>query len=157
MVEVFLADEQATSQLGEQLARLLGDRRAGWLVLLQGDLGAGKSTLARAMLRAFGHEGAAPSPTYTLVEPYELPGGTVYHIDLYRISGFDELEYLGFSDLADGLVILEWPERAPELTAQADLLVRLTFDGGARRATVEALSPRAQQLVAATEAAPKIR
>ncbi|MDP7041736.1 MAG: tRNA (adenosine(37)-N6)-threonylcarbamoyltransferase complex ATPase subunit type 1 TsaE, partial [Gammaproteobacteria bacterium] len=83
---VTLADETATIQLGADLAGALSASPAGWLILLQGDLGAGKSTLARSMLRAFGHAGAVPSPTYTLVEPYDFRSFSVYHIDLYRIS-----------------------------------------------------------------------
>ncbi len=110
------------------------------LLLLQGELGAGKSTLARAMLHCLGHDGAVPSPTYTLVEPYELAGGTIYHVDLYRLSGIEDLDYLGWNDMRDGLVLLEWPEREPQLRQQADLLIELRYDGEARSATVSALS-----------------
>ena len=143
-----LTDESATQRLGEQLADALAEQRSGWLLLLEGELGAGKSTLARAMLRRFGHAGAVPSPTYTLVEPYDLPGGFVYHIDLYRINGFEELEYLGWEDVRDGLVIIEWPQRAPELMAEADIRVKLGYDGDGRTAVVESLSPKAARLLA---------
>ena len=79
-----LPGEEATVALGQTLAEALADRPAGWLVLLEGELGAGKSTLARALLKALGHTGSVPSPTYTLVEPYEFSGFSAYHIDLYR-------------------------------------------------------------------------
>ena len=137
-----LPDEAATEALASRLVKSLPSETAGWIVLFQGDLGAGKSTLARAMLRELGHAGAVPSPTYTLVEPYELPAGIIYHIDLYRIAGLVELEYLGWHDLRDGLILLEWPERAPELQDHADLLIALAYDGAGRIATLRSLSDR---------------
>ncbi|MDZ7770798.1 MAG: tRNA (adenosine(37)-N6)-threonylcarbamoyltransferase complex ATPase subunit type 1 TsaE [Woeseiaceae bacterium] len=105
-----LPDPPATNALGGLLAAALPDDYRGWLVLLQGELGAGKSTLARALLTALGHDGLVPSPTYTLVEPYELPRGSVYHVDLYRISSADELHFLGFDELREGLMLVEWPK-----------------------------------------------
>jgi len=138
-----LPDEAATIQLGRRIARSLPAQPAGWLVLLQGDLGAGKSTLARAILRELGHTGAVPSPTYTLVEPYEVDSRSVYHIDLYRIASPDELEYLGWDDLSDGLRIVEWPERIPGLEADADLHIGLDYAGDGRMAVLRAVSSRA--------------
>lgn len=137
-----LPDEAATIQLGRRIARGMPDRTAGWLILLQGDLGAGKSTLARAMLHEFGHTGAVPSPTYTLVEPYEIDSRSIYHIDLYRIASSDELEYLGWEDLVDGLRIVEWPERIPGLEADADLHIGLSYQGAGRTAVLQAVSAR---------------
>ena len=137
-----LADEAATIQLGRRIARGLPGQPAGWLLLLQGDLGAGKSTLARAMLREFGHAGAVPSPTYTLVEPYEIDSKIIYHIDLYRISSPDELEFLGWDDLGDGLRIVEWPERIPGLEDDADLHIGLSYAGDGRSAVLRAVSAR---------------
>jgi tRNA threonylcarbamoyladenosine biosynthesis protein TsaE len=151
MISIALKDEAASIALGGALANALGDRRAGWMLLLKGDLGAGKSTVARALLRALGHEGSVPSPTYTLVEPYDLSSGYVYHIDLYRIASLEELEHLGWSDLSDGLILLEWPEKAPEVMEQADVLVELTYEGSGRRATVSALSARAQEIVSSLD------
>lgn len=142
-----LVDEAATIQLGRDLVSALPASPSGWLILLQGDLGAGKSTLARAMLREFGHPGAVPSPTYTLVEPYELASVTIYHIDLYRISSPDELEYLGWDDLAGGLRIVEWPERVPGIETDADLHIWLSYEGDGRAAELQALSPRAAGLL----------
>jgi tRNA threonylcarbamoyladenosine biosynthesis protein TsaE len=144
-----LADPAATEKLGSALAASLPEDPAGWMILLQGELGAGKSTLARSVIRAFGHEGNVPSPTYTLVEPYELGDKTVYHVDLYRISEASELEFLGWSDLRDGLLLVEWPERVEGLGGQADLLVELSYEGEGRRAKVSGVSERGKQVAKA--------
>jgi tRNA threonylcarbamoyladenosine biosynthesis protein TsaE len=141
-MSVFLPDEAATAAYARRLAHLLPPDAAGWTVLLEGPLGAGKSTFARALLRALGHAGPVPSPTYTLVEPYELAGGTVYHVDLYRVTSADELRFLGWTELDDGLRLVEWPDRAPELAASSDLRVRLVYEGSGRRVAVEGLSDR---------------
>lgn len=144
---VTLPDEQATNALATALATALPAAPGGLMILLAGELGAGKSTLARGMLRSLGHEGPVPSPTYTLVEPYSLPAGTVYHIDLYRIASVDELEFLGWSELEDGVRLVEWPERVPGLEAAGDLAVRLSYEGTGRRAELEALSERGASLL----------
>ena len=149
MSDVLLADEAATVALAEGLVAALPDAPGGWTILLSGELGAGKSSFARAMLRAYGHTGAVPSPTYTLVEPYELSGFQAYHIDLYRISSADELEFLGYDDYRHGLVLIEWPERVPGIEADADILVTLAYDGDGRRAQLRALSDRARPVLAA--------
>lgn len=145
-----LRDAAATEELGRHLVKLLPDDSAGWVILLQGELGAGKSTLARSMLRALGHEGTVPSPTYTLVEPYRLGDRIVYHVDLYRIADASELEFLGWSDLRDGLLLIEWPERVEALWQDADLLVELTYRGEGRNAGLTSLSERGRRLAVAT-------
>ena len=142
-----LEDTAATEALAHELLDRLPADTAGWTLLLEGDLGAGKSTFARALILAMGHTGPVPSPTYTLVEPYDLPGRIVYHVDLYRISDEEELRYLGWSELEEGLRLVEWPDRAPGLTASADLRVRLEYAGAGRDVTVEGLSARGQALV----------
>lgn len=144
---VNLADADATAALGRRLVAALPAEPRGWLILLQGELGSGKSTLARAILRALGHRGAVPSPTYTLVEPYEFPGFSVYHVDLYRVSDPEELEYLGWADLEDGLRLIEWPERAPGLEARADLLISLRYAGTGRLAELTGLTDRGAGLL----------
>ena len=120
---------------------------ADWTILLSGELGAGKSTFARGFIKAAGHAGAVPSPTYTLVEPYNVPDGRIYHIDLYRISDEDELRYLGWNELDDGCRLVEWPERVPGLAEQADLALSLAYDGDGRTLEVQGLSPRGAALL----------
>lgn len=129
---VRLPDAAATAALGQALARSMPSDSRGLLVTLDGELGAGKTTLVRAFLIALGHDGAVPSPTYTLVEPYELAGVSIYHVDLYRIADAAELEFLGWDDLRSGLVLVEWPGRAESLTAGADLALDLAYDGAGR-------------------------
>lgn len=114
---------EATEALGRALA---ATRPALAVVHLQGDLGAGKSTLARALLRALGVEGAIRSPTYTLVERYAIPEGEAWHLDLYRIGDAGELDFLGLDDTVATLWLVEWPERAGAALPQADLRVELT-------------------------------
>ena len=144
----FLPDEAATTAFGRELLDALPEDLAGWTLLLTGELGAGKSTLARAFIRAAGHTGAVPSPTYTLVEPYNLARGKIYHVDLYRVAGEEELRYLGWNELDDGCRIVEWPDRTPGLMGQADLAIALSFDGAGRTIEVEGLSDRGKRLVA---------
>ena len=145
----FLPNEAATITLGRDLLNALPNELAGWTLLLSGELGAGKSTVARALIRAAGYDGPIPSPTYTLVEPYSLPRGKIYHVDLYRVSDEEELRYLGWNELDDGCRIVEWPDRAPGLTAQADLVLTLRYEGNGRVAEFLGLSDRGRELVAA--------
>lgn len=142
-----LSDEPATIAFGADLYRQMPSPFNGWTLLLSGELGAGKSTFARAFIRAAGHEGAVPSPTYTLIEPYRVASGRLYHVDLYRISSEEELEYLGWSELGDGLRMVEWPERAPRLSRDADLGVHFEYAGAGRTVTVSGLSLRGQELI----------
>jgi tRNA threonylcarbamoyladenosine biosynthesis protein TsaE len=147
-VSEFLPDEGATEALAKRLAAAMPSSTAGLTLLLRGDLGAGKSTFARALIRSLGHSGAVPSPTYTLVEPYDLPGGMVYHVDLYRVSSEEELRYLGWTELDEGFRIVEWPDRAPGISAQADLRIELHYDGPGRVATISPLSPDGERITA---------
>lgn len=146
-MKFFLADEAATIDFGRRFLERLPADLAGWTVLLGGELGAGKSTFARALIRAAGHTGPVPSPTYTLVEPYTLSRGMIYHVDLYRISSEDELRYLGWDELDDGFRLVEWPERAPGLAAQADVALALAYQGNGRSARLTGLSERGSLLV----------
>ena len=148
-MNLFLADESATIDLARHIFLHLPENLAGWTLLLRGELGAGKSTFARALIRSGGHTGPVPSPTYTLVEPYESTRGNIYHIDLYRIYSEEELRYLGWNELDDGFRIVEWPDRAPGLSSRADLALDLSYDGVGRRAEIKGLSPRGAALVKA--------
>ncbi|MBF6024348.1 tRNA (adenosine(37)-N6)-threonylcarbamoyltransferase complex ATPase subunit type 1 TsaE [Lysobacter niastensis] len=132
MMSLLLPDASATDALGAALART---RPARAVVHLHGDLGAGKSTLARALLRALGVSGAIRSPTYTLVERYPLPdGGEAWHLDLYRIADAGELEFLGLDGDEPTLWLVEWPERGAGALPKADLVVELAIEGSGRRA-----------------------
>jgi tRNA threonylcarbamoyladenosine biosynthesis protein TsaE len=137
-----LADAAATARLGAALAAALGE--GGVVIYLQGELGTGKTTLTRALLLELGHAGRVRSPTYTLVEPYELDQRRVFHLDLYRLSSPGELEYLGLRDLDPGrdLILIEWPERGEGELPAPDIRIQLTYLGEARHATVSAVSER---------------
>lgn len=141
-----LPDEQAMVQLGGSIARLIGDRL---IITLQGDLGAGKTTLSRGILQGLGHSGAVKSPTYTLVEPYQLALGAVYHFDLYRLVDAEELEYMGFADyLADAqLCLIEWPEQGQGFLPMADIAIEISQPGAGRCVTLCANSAVGQQLI----------
>ncbi len=144
-----LSRPEDTESAGAALARAIRRLRIErCLILLRGELGAGKTTLVRGFLRALGHRGAVPSPTYALVEPYDLGGLRVAHLDLYRIADPEELEFLGWRDLEDGIVLVEWPERAPDLGVRADLALRLTHEGDGRRLRVAPVTPLGRRLVA---------
>jgi tRNA threonylcarbamoyladenosine biosynthesis protein TsaE len=148
-MKVMLANEAATIDFAHRVWRALPDKLDGWTLLLRGELGAGKSTFARALIKAAGHGGAVPSPTYTLVEPYALSRTTIYHVDLYRIADEEELRYLGWNELEHGFRLVEWPDRAPGLSQTADLSVTLSYDGDGRTAELSGLSPRGKELVQA--------
>ena len=132
----FLPDPAATEALAAALARTRPERA---LVFLEGELGAGKSTLARAWLRALGVTGAIKSPTYTLVERYPIPGGEAAHLDLYRLAAAAELDFLGLDELAAEatLWLVEWPERGGGGLPAPDLRVRLVTEGAGRRIRLE--------------------
>ncbi len=144
-----LANAAATEKLGKDLIELLPEDSGGWMILLRGELGTGKSTLARSMIRALGHHGYVPSPTYTLVEPYRLNAMTVHHVDLYRISDASELEFLGWPDLRDGLLLIEWPERVDGLAEQGDVLIDLSYRGDGRNAEISGISDRGRETIEA--------
>ncbi|MGM0536344.1 MAG: tRNA (adenosine(37)-N6)-threonylcarbamoyltransferase complex ATPase subunit type 1 TsaE [Pseudomonadota bacterium] len=138
-MQLRLDDEACQVALGECLGRALeGHGR----VHLAGELGAGKTTLTRGILRACGHRGAVKSPTYTLVEPYELDGVLVHHFDLYRLGDPEELEFIGGRDLLaeDALCVIEWPERGEGWLPAPDLDVVLRLAGSGREATLSARS-----------------
>jgi tRNA threonylcarbamoyladenosine biosynthesis protein TsaE len=141
-----LVDEAATLALGAVLAGAIGD---GAVIYLSGELGAGKTTLCRGLLQALGHRGAVKSPTYTLVEPYQLPMRTIYHFDLYRLAGAEELEFIGIRDYQDAraLLLIEWPERGAGHLPAADVEIRLSGNASGRHAECRARSVRGQAII----------
>lgn len=145
----YLADEGETEALGAELARLARASGQGLVVFLEGDLGMGKTTLSRGVMRGLGHSGAVKSPTYTLVEPYEGLQPPAYHFDLYRLGDPEELEYMGIRDYFSGqsLCLIEWPERGAGLLPVPDLEVRLSRDGQGRAAVIRAGSALGTELL----------
>ena len=135
-----LADEGATLAFGAQLTREL---EAGMTFYLEGDLGAGKTTLVRGILRALGYGGRVKSPTYTLAESYSLPAFELYHFDLYRMHDPREWMDAGFRDVNNGQAVslIEWPEKAAGWLPPPDVIVRLTIRDEAREVECEAVSP----------------
>jgi len=131
----FLADENATLEYGGKLAARL---EPGDLVFLHGDLGAGKTTLVRGILRGLGHTGSVKSPTYTLLEPYELPSLVVYHFDFYRIGDSRELEFIGIDELMDGdaVKLVEWPQRGANRLPTPDVEIKMLVENEGRRIDV---------------------
>lgn len=117
---------------------------------LQGELGAGKTTFVRGLLRGLGYQGLVKSPTYALVEPYEAGGRRLYHFDLYRLAAPEELEALGGRDYFDGrgLCLVEWPERGAGVLPPPDLLLRLSLAGSRRELDCGARTPAGERCLA---------
>jgi tRNA threonylcarbamoyladenosine biosynthesis protein TsaE len=140
-LETRLDDAAATEAYGARLAVCC---RGGLLVFLSGELGTGKTTLVRGLLRALGHRGAVKSPTYTLVESYSFDGLQLHHFDLYRLADAGELEWLGVRDLlaADTVCLIEWPERGHGVLPEPDLRLALAYQGQGRRLVAGADSAR---------------
>lgn len=134
-LRLLLGDEDATVRLGAALAIT---QPGPAVVYLAGDLGAGKSTLARAWLRSLGVTGTIRSPTYTLVERYPLGDSEALHLDLYRIGSGAELEFLGLDEAPAWLWLVEWPERGAGGLPPADLEIGLRISGGGREAALRA-------------------
>jgi tRNA threonylcarbamoyladenosine biosynthesis protein TsaE len=153
-LERFLPDAEATDALGRTLAATQPPQA---VVYLHGDLGAGKSTLARAWLRALGVEGPIRSPTYTLVERYPIPGGEAVHLDLYRIGGAGELEFLGLDEAGAALWLVEWPERGAGGLPAADLQIELSVRGAGRGLRLVSMTPAGEEWVKRMEIGDDLR
>jgi tRNA threonylcarbamoyladenosine biosynthesis protein TsaE len=142
---VHAPSEAEMISLGAKLATAL---EAGMVVYLNGELGMGKTTFSRGFIQSLGHEGAVKSPTYTLVEPYDLEALTVYHFDLYRLGNPEELEFMGIRDYFDGATVslVEWPERGAGVLPPADLVINIEREGLGRLLHFSAMTPLGERV-----------
>ena len=147
-LRIDVPDADAMEALGARLALACAGAA---LITLQGELGAGKTTLVRGMLRGLGHQGKVKSPTYTLVEPYEIGARRVYHFDLYRLGSATELDDIGLRDYldAEALCVVEWPERGGARLPVPDLRIVIDYADAGRVVTLDAQSGRGQGLLGA--------
>jgi len=153
-LDYFLADEDATIAMGTALAEVVKTRlKKGIVVFLNGELGAGKTTLTRGFVRGMGHQGNVKSPTYTLVEPYDLADWQVYHFDLYRLSDPEELEYMGIRDYFEDncCCFIEWPEKGVGLLAQEDVIINIAYIDEQRNISLTASTAKGVELLNALE------
>ncbi len=146
LFERYLEDESATVEAGFKLAKNI---EHGMVLYLDGVLGAGKTTFCRGILQAFGHSGAVKSPTYTLVEPYDLAEKKVFHFDLYRLGDPEELEYMGIRDYfqPQHICLVEWPEKGRGFLPEADLIAKVLPKGSGRSLTVSSGSERGRDII----------
>ncbi|MFC0322287.1 tRNA (adenosine(37)-N6)-threonylcarbamoyltransferase complex ATPase subunit type 1 TsaE [Gallibacterium melopsittaci] len=147
----FLENETATLAFGQKLSTYLIKQTENFVIYLNGQLGAGKTTLTRAIIQNMGYQGNVKSPTYALVEEYHLTNKSIYHFDLYRLSDPEELEFFGFRDYfrSNTLCLLEWAEKGGDLVPAADLLITLNYQGNAREIKLQANSIAAEQIICA--------
>lgn len=140
MLSLEVCSTEAQEALGSAMAAACPP---SCVIYLEGELGAGKTTLVRGFMRGLGYEGAVKSPTYTLLEPYELPKRRCFHFDLYRLADPGELEYLGIRDLlqGDAVLLVEWPEKGQGELPPPDLMVQIHYMEGGRRIELEPVSP----------------
>ena len=140
--------EEAMMAFGARLAQV---SEGVGVIFLDGDLGAGKTTLSRGLIRGFGHEGAVKSPTFTLVEPYEIGSIKVFHFDLYRLVDPEELEFMGVRDYFDGdsLCLIEWPQRGAGFLPKPDLTITIRPHAQGRALTLSPIGSRGETWCAA--------
>jgi len=147
-VTLYLADEQAMSDFGARIARIT---QGHGLIFLEGNLGMGKTTLSRGIIRGLGHVGAVKSPTFTLVEPYEIGDIRAFHFDLYRLVDPEELEYLGIRDYFedDALCLIEWPEKGAGFLPKPDLTITISPQDSGRSLNILSQGSRGEAWCAA--------
>ncbi|CAK0775180.1 N(6)-L-threonylcarbamoyladenine synthase, TsaE subunit [Gammaproteobacteria bacterium] len=157
LIRIVIKNEEAMEMLGAHLAQAVG--KTGVSLALKGTLGAGKTTLARGFLRERGYQGTVKSPTFTLIEPYDLLEGVIYHFDLYRLVDSEELELLGIRDyfVPDAICLIEWPERGAGVLPELDLQVLINYCEEGRTVQIEATSPQGVDVLEMLNTLPDFR
>ena len=147
-VTLYLADEQAMSDFGARIARVT---QGHGLIFLEGNLGMGKTTLSRGIIRGLGHVGSVKSPTFTLVEPYEIGDVRAFHFDLYRLVDPEELEFLGIRDYFedDALCLIEWPDKGAGFLPKPDLTITISPQDSGRSLNILSQGSRGEAWCAA--------
>ena len=147
-VTLYLADEQAMTDFGARIARITAGHG---LIFLEGNLGMGKTTLSRGIIRGLGHNGAVKSPTFTLVEPYEIGDVRAFHFDLYRLVDPEELEFLGIRDYFedDALCLIEWPQKGAGFLPKPDLTITISPQDSGRSLKILSQGSRGEAWCAA--------
>ncbi|QHC93623.1 MULTISPECIES: tRNA (adenosine(37)-N6)-threonylcarbamoyltransferase complex ATPase subunit type 1 TsaE [unclassified Pseudomonas] len=147
-VTLYLADEQAMSDFGARIARVT---QGHGLIFLEGNLGMGKTTLSRGIIRGLGHVGSVKSPTFTLVEPYEIGDIRAFHFDLYRLVDPEELEFLGIRDYFedDALCLIEWPDKGAGFLPKPDLTITISPQDSGRSLKILSQGSRGEAWCAA--------
>ena len=147
----YIPNENAMCAFGEKLIKAICQmsNNKSVMLYLNGDLGAGKTTLSRGMIQGLGHSGNVKSPTYTLVEEYKIGGKIIYHFDLYRLADPEELEFMGIRDYfaENTICLIEWAEKGAGLLASADLLVNIAYAENARNIELLAESETGRQII----------
>jgi len=148
MYQLDIIDAPAMEALGQKLASLC---HPGCKLFLQGELGAGKTTLVRGFLRGLGYQGIVKSPTYTLIEPYQLNDLEIFHFDLYRINDPQELESIGIRDYfsGSGICLLEWPEKGASLLGSPDVFIQIQYQDDQRKVSLEAKTSAGKDIISA--------
>ena len=148
MHQLDIIDAPAMEALGQKLAGLCPP---GCKLFLQGELGAGKTTLVRGFLNGLGYQGIVKSPTYTLVEPYQLNDLEIFHFDLYRLNDPEELESIGIRDYfsGTGTCLVEWPEKGAALLGTADVFIQIQYQDDHRKVSLEANTPSGKEIIRA--------
>lgn len=140
------ASEDETAAFGKKLA---GAVRGGVVLYLAGQLGAGKTTLVRGVLRGMGYQGKVKSPTFTLVEPYNISGVSLYHFDFYRLNDPEELAHIGIREYFEpgSVCLIEWPEKGGMFLPAADVICQITIDRQVRRLEIESRTARGDEIL----------